>query len=73
MLSQMARNEILSLMSLMNVVNVVVMTRIANHRVPTRTGKPGKWEGIFQSGKSRRILNRLEKSGEIAQSTGKLR
>ena len=41
--------------------------------VPTRTRKPGKWEGIFQSGKSQGILNRLEKSEEIAQSTGKLR
>ena len=41
--------------------------------VPTRTRKPGKWEGIFQSGKSQGILNRLEKSEEIVQSTGKLR
>ena len=32
-----------------------------------------KWEGIFQSGKSQRILNRLEKSGKITQNTGKLR
>ena len=32
-----------------------------------------KWEGIFQSGKSQGILNRLEKSGKIAQNTGKLR
>ena len=32
-----------------------------------------KWEGIFQSGKSRGILNRLEKSGKITQNTGKLR
>ena len=32
-----------------------------------------KWEGIFQSGKSQGILNRLEKSGKITQSTGKLR
>ena len=47
-----------------------------NHRVPTRTGKtgkPGKWEGIFQSGKSQGILNRLEKSGKTTQNTGKLR
>ena len=29
----------------------------------TQTGKPGKWEGIFQSGKSQGILKRLEKSG----------
>ena len=39
-------------------------------RVPTRTGK---WEGIFQSGKSQGILNRWEKSGKITQNTGKLR
>ena len=31
-----------------------------------------KWEGIFQSGKSQGILNRLEKSGKITQNTGKL-
>ena len=39
--------------------------RIAFYRVPTRTGKPGKWKGIFQSGKSHGILNKLEKSGKI--------
>ena len=32
-----------------------------------------KWEGIFQSGKSQGILNRLEKSGKITQNTGKLK
>ena len=32
-----------------------------------------KREGIFQSGKSQGILNRLEKSGKITQNTGKLR
>ena len=32
-----------------------------------------KWEGISQSGKSQGTLNRLEKSGKIAQNTGKLR
>ena len=31
-----------------------------------------KWEGIFQSGKSQGIFNRLEKSGKITQNTGKL-
>ena len=31
-----------------------------------------KWEGIFQSGKSQGILNRLEKSGKITQNTGKV-
>ena len=29
-----------------------------------------KWKGIFQSGKSQGILNRLEKSGKITQNTG---
>ena len=33
----------------------------------------GKWAGIFQSGKSPGILNRLEKSGKTTQNTGKLR
>ena len=32
-----------------------------------------KWEGIFRSGKSQGILNRLEKSGKITQNTGKLK
>ena len=32
-----------------------------------------KWEGIFQSGKSQGILNRLEKSGKTTQNTGKIR
>ena len=32
-----------------------------------------KFEGIFQSGKSQGILNRLEKSGKTTQNTGKLR
>ena len=41
-------------------------------RVPTRTGKPGKMEGIFQSGKSQEIFTRLEKLGKITQNTGKL-
>ena len=40
------------------------------------TGFPlglGKWEGILQSRKMQRILNRLEKSGKITQNTGKIR
>ena len=41
-------------------------------RVPTRIGKPEKWEGIFQSEKNQGILNRLEKSGRIPQITGKV-
>ena len=43
------------------------------YRVPTQTGNLEKWEGIFQSGKSQGILNRLEKSGKTTQNTGKLR
>ena len=31
----------------------------------------GKWEGIFQSGKSPGILSKLEKSGNFTQNTGK--
>ena len=40
---------------------------------PTWTGKPGKWQNNFQSGKSLGILNRLEKSGIFTQNTGKMR
>ena len=45
--------------------------------IPVRTanqmqGSHSDWEGIFQSGKSRGILNRLEKLGKIKQNTGKL-
>ena len=40
--------------------------------VPTWTGKPGKWENFFQLGKSQGLLNRLEKSGNITQNTGKV-
>ena len=42
--------------------------------VPTSTGKPrkpGKWEYIFQSGKSQEILNKLERSGNFTQNTEK--
>ena len=39
--------------------------------VLTRTGKLGKWENIFQSGKSHGILVRLEKF--FTQNTGKIR
>ena len=45
------------------------------HRVPTQTGKPGKpgkWEGIFQSGKSQGILIRLEKSGKSQGKSHKI-
>ena len=45
-------------------------------RVPVRTEKPGKWEGIFQSVKSQGILNRLEKAGKshkILENSGNFR
>ena len=43
-------------------------------RVPTRTEKPEKMEGIFRWGKSQGILNRLEKSRKThTQNTGKVR
>ena len=32
---------------------------------PTLAGKPGTWENILPLGKSRGILNRLEKSGNF--------
>ena len=32
-----------------------------------------KWENFFQSGKSQEIFNRLEKSGNFTQDTGKIR
>ena len=44
--------------------------------VPTgagKQGKPGKWEGIFQSGKNQEILSRLENAGDFTQNTGKIR
>ena len=49
------------------------MEKTVVKQVPTQTGKPGKWEGIFQSWKSQGILNRLGKSGKTLQNTGKLR
>ena len=55
------------------------MAQSASSFIRLRTGFPlglenlEKWEGIFQSGKSQGILNRLEKSGETTQNTGKLR
>ena len=39
---------------------------------PLGLGNLEKWEGIFQSGKSQGIFNRLEKSGKITQNTGKV-
>ena len=40
---------------------------------PLRLENLEKWEGVFQSGKSQGILNRLEKSGKITQNTGEMR
>ena len=63
--------------------NLRIFTPSVYHvEAATKTGFPlglenlenlEKWEGIFQSGKSQGILNRLEKSGKITQNTGKLR
>ena len=52
-----------------------VCERTLNHQsgFPLGLENLEKWEGIFQSGKSQGILNRLEKSGKITQNTGKLR
>ena len=45
--------------------------------VPIWTGKPGKWESIFQSGKNQEIVIRLEKAGKsfknFTQNSGKIR
>ena len=45
--------------------------------VPTGTGKPGKWEGIFQSGKKSgdfvKIRKVSEKLGNFTQNTQKIR
>ena len=48
------------------------MGSISFRGFPLRLENLEKWEGIFQSGKSQGILNRLEKSGKITQNTGKL-
>ena len=51
---------------------MVYATRFSDlDRVPSRTGKPGKWEGIPVR-ENQGILNRLEKSGKITQITGKV-
>ena len=41
-------------------------------RAPLGLENLGKWEDIFQSGKSLAIWNRLEKSGKITRNTGKV-
>ena len=41
--------------------------------VPTRTGKPGKMRKLFPVKESQGIWNRLEKSGNFAQNSGKMR
>ena len=48
-----------------------VLLRHNNTGFPLGLENLEKWEGIFQSGKSQGILNRLEKSGKITQNTGK--
>ena len=40
-----------------------------NVMVPTLTENLKKWAGIFQSGKIREFLSRLEKSGNFTQNT----
>ena len=42
-----------------------------NSWFPHRLENLEKWENCFQSGKSQGILNRLEKSGNFTQNTGK--
>ena len=46
------------------------MTGLHAFRVPTGTGRHGKWESIYQSGKSQGILIRLEKSRNFTQNAG---
>ena len=41
--------------------------------VPTRTGKPGKWENFFPVREKSGNFERLEKSGNFTQNSGKLR
>ena len=71
------RLTILFINSVIGSVQVnLCLTSSAQGRVymaPTWTGKPRKLENFFQSGKSQGILNRLEKSGNFTQNTGKMR
>ena len=56
-------------------MKVTIMPYIKRHdttRFPLRLENLGKWEGIFQSGKSQGIFNRLENSRNFRQNTGKL-
>ena len=53
-----------------DVIFIFLMVCCANAGFPLGLEKK---EGIFQSGKSQGILNRLEKSGKTTQNTGKLR
>ena len=46
---------------------------LMQHRVLTRTGKPGKMGRHFPVREKSGNLNRLEKSGKITQNTGQLR
>ena len=54
-------------------VRILKVKIVKTPRFPLGLENLEKWEGIFQSGKSPGILNRLEKSGKITQNTGKLR
>ena len=52
---------------------IKVVFQLHYYMIPPRTGKPGKRESIFQSGKSQGILLRLEKSGNFTQNIRKIR
>ena len=73
------RDEVRHLVKLKNERNQLVCSFILFREANVFSGFPlglenlEKWEGIFQSGKSQGILNRLEKSGKTTQNTGKQR
>ena len=54
-------------------VGILLKQKVTYAGFPLGLENLEKWEGIFQSGKSPGILNRLEKSGKTTQNTGKLR
>ena len=41
--------------------------RLINYRVPTRTGNLGKWEGLFQSGKSQGKSHKILENSNFTQ------
>ena len=59
--------------SIMHTLISLLLHSMSYYIVQIWSGKPGKWEGILQSGKSHGILNRLERSGKIRHYTGKIR